>query len=195
MKLFTLLCFALLGSGNPARSTFEYAKQPERILARDVDQRPLQEVGLADLSAVMRAFVNRLHGERRSETDAKSSPQITIHKIPVAPPGHRLYLIDQHGEGVCAANGVPNCPQTVVDETAQGLETVTGDGSAGISIARRAHLQMPDIVVLVQEGHFALDGTVYRFSGKRWAAYLCKHIEPIGDDPDPKIVADKPCEP
>ena len=86
-----------------------------------------------------------------------------------------------------------NCEEDVFDETASGIDTVTSGEGAGVSVVRRPNLQMPDIAAYEQEGHFAKDVTVYRFDGSSWKPFLCKSVEPINDDPNPAIVADKPC--
>ena len=169
------------------------------ILARDVDKRSLQKVSMAELSPGMRRKVQALIDDARAtETPADKnratapSLETTIYRIPVAPHGHKLYLVEQIGELACAPAGV-NCEEDVFDETASGIDTVTNGEGAGVSVVRRPNLQMPDIAAYEQEGHFAKEVTVFRFDGSSWKPFLCKSVEPINDDPNPAIVADKPC--
>ena len=173
----------------------------EPILTRDVDKRPLPRVAMADVSPAMRGKVQALIDQARAaETPAdknRATPpslDTTIYRIPVAPPGHKLYLVEQTGELACAGAGV-NCEEDVFDETAGGIDTVTSGEGAGVSVVRRPNRQMPDIAAYEQEGHFAKDVTVYRFDGSVWKPFLCKSVDPINDDPNPAIVADKPCKP
>lgn len=159
---------------------------PIPILARDVDSRPLPPVTQAALSPAMRKAVAALF-------DPELPPgELKIYRIPIAPHDHKLYFVEQRGPHACAGNG-PNCPQSVLDETASGVRTVVDGGGVGISVVRRPALAMPDIAAFEQEGHFATSTTVYRFDGKAWHTYLCKLVSPIGSDPTPRIVADQPC--
>ena len=193
MKTSLQLGLVLLFVSYVAKAVPQSADKKQAILRRDVDPRPLPKVPLTALSPKMRSYIKTLLAEEMADVGSGEMAKTVIYRIPVAPAGHRLYLIDQNGKNLCAPDGAPNCPETVVDETAQELETVTEGGSAGVMVVRRPHLQMPDVAVIVQEGHFATDVTAYRYDGKRWKTYLCKHIEPIGNDPTPDIVADAPC--
>ena len=166
---------------------------------RDVDKRPLPKVAFATLSQAMRSAVEAILREEKADAPASDrdratppSLQTTIYRIPVAPRGHALYLLEQEGELACAPNGA-NCNEAVLDETRAGIDAVTTGGVAEIRVVRRPHLQMPDIAAYEQEGHFAMDITVFRFDGKSWHAYRCKEISPIGADPDPAVIADRPC--
>ena len=174
-----------------------FAQAP--VLARDIDKRPLPKVSMAELSPGMRGKVQSLIDQARAtetpEDKNRATPpslETTVYRIPVAPPGHKLYLVEQGGELACAPAGV-NCEEDVFDETASGINTVTSGEGAGVSVVRRPNLQMPDIAAYEQEGHFAKDVTVYRFDGSSWKPFLCKSVEPINDDPNPAIVADKLC--
>ena len=193
MRSSAQLGLILLYANLVAKVVPQSVHQNQAILRRDIDPRPLPIVSITALSARMRTCIKGLSAGEETDAGTEATTGTTIYRIPVAPVGHRLYFIDQNGEGVCAPNGAPNCEQTVVDETKQGLETVTKGSSACITVVRRPRLQMPDIAVVVQEGHAATDVTVFRYDGKTWAPYLCKHIEPIGNDPTPNIVADRPC--
>ena len=194
-----LLMFAVTSSLNSQAS----AARNDRVLARDVDKRPLPKVTMAELSPSMRkavqALINSAKANATPQDKNRATPPsltTTIYRIPVAPRDHKLYFIDQNGELACSPNQV-NCVQTVLDETPSGIVPVvsdTGDSAgAGISVVRRPNLQMPDIAASYQLGHFAMDVTVFRFDGKGWHPYLCKEIEPINADPDPAIIANKPC--
>ena len=74
-----------------------------------------------------------------------------------------------------------------------GITAVTTGQVRDIGVVRRPNLQMPDIAVYDQLGHFAMDITVYRLNGSEWHPYLCKEIDPMNDDPNPAVIADKPC--
>lgn len=193
MKVLFQVGLVLLSSGFLVQISSQSVAHNQAILTRDIDRRPLPKISLANLSPRMRSYTRALLAQEKADSGAGATPETMIYRIPVAPAGHRLYLIDQKSEGVCGGNGALNCPQTVVDETTKELQTIVQGGSAGILVVRRPHLQMPDIAVVVQEGHFATNITAYRYLGKAWAVYLCKHIEPIDNDPAPAIVADAPC--
>ncbi len=193
MKAYLQLGFALLSSVFAVKVVSQSVPRDHAILTSDIDRRPLPKVSFTALSPRMRSYTRALFAQEKAESGARLRAETTIYRIPVAPAGHRLYFIDQNGEDVCAGNGAVNCPQAVVDETPKEVKTIIQGGSAGVMVVRRPHLQMPDIAVVVQQGHFATDVTAYRYDGKAWAIYLCKHIEPIRDDPTPAIVADQPC--
>ena len=157
------------------------------MLTRDIDKRPLPKVTLADLSPAMRSTLKLLLAE---EPRAKS---FDINRIPAAPHEHKLYVLEQNGSEVCGDN-VQNCPETVFDETPQGVVTVAEWGGVGMAVVRRPNLQMPDIATYEQLGHASIYTTVYRFTQDRWQAYLCKD-SPIADaeDPHPEWVAYQTC--
>ena len=159
----------------------------------------MQELSPAMQKAV-RTLIGSLKADETPEDRQGATPpslHTTIYRIPVAPRDHKLYLVDQTGELACSPNGA-NCTQVVLDETASGVINTMGNSpgdtaGAGISVVRRPNLQMPDLAAHFQLGHFAMDITVFRWNGTGWHPYLCKELDPINDDPDPAIVADKPC--
>ena len=193
MKALLQLGLVLLSLGSVVEVSSQSVNHKQAILTRDVDRRPLPKISLANLSPRMRSYTRALLAQEKADSGTGATPETMIYRIPVAPAGHRLYLIDQKSGEVCGGSGALNCPQTVVDETTKEVQTVVQGGSADALVVRRPHLQMPDIAVVVQEGHFATDITAYRYIGKAWAVYLCKHIEPIDNDPAPAILADAPC--
>ncbi len=100
--------------------------RPLPILARDVDKRPLPKAITAELSPAMRQKVQSLVDEASAtetpEDKNRATPpslNITVYRIPVAPPGHKLYLVEQSGELACSGTGV-NCEEDVFDETPDG---------------------------------------------------------------------------
>ncbi len=155
---------------------------------------------MAELSVAMRLQVQRLidnaeAGETAQDKDRITPPSLEteVYRIPVAPKGHKLYVVEQTGERITSPNGANSEADTVLDETAAGIATVMDGTGAGFAVARRPDLQMPDIAAYEQLGHSAMSVTVYRFNGSAWKPYLCKQMEPIGDGANPAVLADKPC--
>lgn len=164
------------------------------VLSRDVDQRPLSEVKLLSLSAKMQAAVRGLAEKAKRDAGLPKDLDVTIHQIPVAPPDHRLYLVELSGEGACARAG-ENCTLAVFDEAQDKVITVVNGQFADLLVVRRPHLQMPDIGARYALGRDSGNYmTVYRFFDGWWALYACKKTSTDGeDDPHPEFLADATC--
>ena len=165
------------------------------ILARDVDKRPLPQVSLSALSPKMRVALRAMENEAKQDTGMSGAVQFTVRQIPVAPRDHKLFLVQLLGEDACSGTGV-NCWLAVSDETQDNVSSVVQGQMADVYVIRRPHLQLPDIGVREQLGHFGNDMTVYRFSKGEWSPYACKETSITGsDDPHPEFVADRKCTP
>lgn len=164
------------------------------VLSRDVDSRPLSEVKLASLSAKMQLAVRGLAEKAKRDAGVSKDLQVAIHKIPVAPRDHALYLVELSGDGACARAG-ENCTLAVFDEVQDTVVTAVHGQFAEALVVRRPNLQMPDIGArYALGGGFGSYMTVYRFMGGRWALYACKKTSADGeDDPHPEFLADATC--
>lgn len=174
--------------------------QAQAILVRDIDTRPLSKVSLRELSpAAKKAVQSILDDQATLFTDLNANgtnpvkPEFLLERIPVAPVGHHLYELSLTGEFGCTGN-TPNCRTAVLDETPSGVDVVDDNGFAGVAVVRRPNLQLPDLVLYEQEGHFGMSTVVYRFDGTAWKLIRCAYAD-IADFPPKRIVADKPCQP